>query len=453
MKKQQISIFPISLIAALGGLLFGFDFAIFSGTIPFIKPEFGLTDAQLGWTGSSIYIGCIAGTLITGYFADRFGRRLSLIVSAVIFAISAVMMGWAPGYNMLICWRIIAGIGVGAASMLSPLYISEISPAHSRGKMVALNQFTIVIGILLAYLTSYLLADIPHNWRWMFSSAAIPASVFFICAMTLPESPRWLTGKGRIAESKKILTRFSNERIAEEEISNIQASAASVIKGKLADLFRPGIFMIVLMGITVAVFQQISGANVVFVYAPLIFEKAGMNVKNQLFQQVLIGIVNLIFTVIAMRIVDRTGRRKMMIAGAIGMSVMLCFIGAAFYFNWLNGPLVTILTLIFIAVYATTLAPVTWVLISEIFPNRIRGMAMSAATTMLWAACFAVTYIFPLLIGYFEDRTYITFLIFAAICFGYFLFLLRYIPETKNKTLEQIEAALLKQAAMKDSTT
>lgn len=443
MKKKTSGIIFISLSAALGGLLFGFDFAIFSGTIPFIKPAFGLTDAQLGWTGSSIYIGCIAGTLITGYLADRFGRKLPLALSAIVFAISSVMMGWAPSYNTLIIWRIIAGIAVGAASILSPLYISEISPAAVRGKLVALNQLTIVTGILLAYLTSYLLADAVNNWRWMFSAATVPAIFFFICALTLPESPRWLLLKGEREKARKILNRIAGPEAAEEEIRKIRPAGSPQTREKRSDLFKPGILLIVLTGIAVAVFQQISGANVVFVYAPLIFERAGMNVKNQLFQQVLIGCVNLVFTLVAMRIVDTAGRRKMMIIGAAGMFIMLGLIGAAFYYNWLQGPWVTLLTLLFIAIYATTLAPVTWVLISEIFPNRIRGIAMSAATTMLWVACFAVTYTFPLLISYFQDQTYITFLIFSGICFIYFLFLLKYIPETKNKTLEQIEAELV----------
>lgn len=412
-KKPNYSIL-ISLIAALGGLLFGFDFAIFSGTIPFIKPYFNLTEAELGWTSSSIYVGCILGTLITGYFADLFGRKIPLIVSAFIFAVSALAMGWAPNYHLLIIARITAGIGVGAASMLSPLYIAEVCPAHIRGRMVSINQLTIVLGILLAYTSSYLLAGVSNNWRWMFASAALPATVFFISALFLPESPRWLSGKDQ--EKEKV---------------------------QLSDLIKPGILFIVSIGIVIAIFQQISGANVVFVYAPIIFAKAGMNVSDQLFQQILIGLINLIFTLLSMKLVDRIGRRRLMLIGSIGMSALLLLIGAAFYFNLLQGPLVTILVLIFIAIYATTLAPVTWVLISEIFPNKVRGLAMSVATTALWLACFAVVYIFPVLVDYFGHRTYMNFLVFAVICFVYFLFLLRYVPETKNKTLEEIEEKLL----------
>jgi len=439
---KQLSVLLISLTAAMGGLLFGFDFAIFSGTIPFIRPAFNLDDNLLGWTSSSIYIGCIIGTLITGFITDRFGRRLPLIVAALLFASSALLMGWANSYASLISWRIVAGIAVGAASMLSPLYIAEISPAHMGGMLVAVNQLTIVIGILLAYLSSYWLADVEDNWRWMFSSAAIPAGVFFLCALALPESPRWLITKGRTGDAMKIFEKLDISEDFTEEMKSISLSDTDKTNSPVSALFSSRLFLIVLIGITVAIFQQISGANVVFVYAPLIFEKAGMDVRSQLFQQVLIGSINLLFTLIAMRIIDHAGRRMMMILGAIGMSVMLTLIGAAFYFNWLNGPWVTILTLIFIAIYATTLAPVTWVLISEIFPARVRGIAMSAATTLLWVACFGVTYIFPVLINYFREKIHFTFLIFAGICFIYFLFLLKFIPETRNKSLEQIEAEL-----------
>lgn len=415
-KKTNYSVL-ISLIAALGGLLFGFDFAIFSGTIPFIKPYFNLSDAELGWTSSSIYVGCILGTLVTGYFADRFGRKIPLIVSAFIFAVSALAMGWAPDYNWLIVARIAAGIGVGAASMLSPLYIAEVCPANVRGRMVSINQLTIVIGILLAYMSSYFLAGVVHNWRWMFSSAAVPAIIFFISAIFLPESPKWLDQKHQQKERKP----------------------------RLSELLAPGIFFIVSLGIVVAVFQQISGANVVFVYAPVIFEKAGMNVSDQLFQQILIGGINLVFTLLSMKLVDKAGRRTLMLIGSLGMSVMLFLIGAAFYFNLLQGPWVTILILIFIAVYATTLAPVTWVVISEIFPNRVRGLAMSVATTALWLACFAVVYAFPVLVSYFGDKIHMNFIVFAIICLVYFVFLFKYIPETKNKTLEEIEEQLINQ--------
>jgi SP family arabinose:H+ symporter-like MFS transporter len=435
-------IFLISLIAAFGGLLFGFDIAIFSGTIPFIQPYYQLSDAQLGWTGSSLYVGCIVGTLFTGYFTDRFGRKLPLTLAAAIFMVSSVLMGWAPNYSMLIFWRIVAGVGVGAASMLSPLYIAEVSPAAIRGRMVSVNQLTIVIGILLAYFSNYLLADLENNWRWMFTSGAVPSVLFFICVFLVPESPRWLLSKGFADKAKAIMAKISGTDNVDAEMQTIQASMQREVKGKLSDLIKPGVAFVVGLGITMAVFQQISGANAVFFYAPIIFEKAGMDVKDQLFQQIMIGAINLIFTLVAMQLVDRLGRKKLMLAGALLMAVWLLLLGICFYLNLLEGYFVTVFVLAFIATYATTLAPVTWVLISEIFPTKIRGIAVSVATAMLWVACFALAYGFPVLIATW-DAPY-TFFLFSAICFVYFLILLKYAPETKGKTLEQFEMEIVR---------
>lgn len=430
----------ISLIAAFGGLLFGFDIAVFSGTIPFIQPYYQLNEAQLGWTGSSLYIGCIIGTLFTGYATDRFGRKPLLILAAGIFMISSVLMGWASSYNMLIFWRIIAGIGVGAASMLSPLYIAEISPASIRGKMVSINQLTIVIGILLAYFINYLLADTENNWRWMFTAGAIPSALFFFCIFLVPESPRWLISKGQIEKARSILTKISVGSQVNEDINAIQASVHRKVRGKLSDLFQGGVTFVVLLGITMAVFQQISGANAVFFYAPIIFEKAGMNVKDQLFQQIMIGAINLVFTLVAMQLVDKLGRKKLMLGGSALMAFWLFLVGICFYFSLFEGYWLTFFVLAFIATYATTLAPVTWVLIAEIFPTRIRGMAISVSTCMLWVACFALTYGFPALIEWLNAPQ--TFFLFSGICLLYFFILLRYLPETKGKTLEQFETEI-----------
>jgi MFS transporter, SP family, arabinose:H+ symporter len=442
MKRNKLYIFLISLIAAFGGLLFGFDIAIFSGTIPFIQPYYNLTNAQLGWTGSSLYVGCIIGTIITGYATDTLGRKLPLIFSAAIFFVSSIMMGLASSYQMLILWRIIAGIGVGAASMLSPLYIAEISPAAKRGKLVSINQLTIVLGILLAYLSNYILADMENNWRWMFSSGSVPSLLFLITVFFVPESPRWLFSKGKTEKAKSILVRVFGVAEAEIESQNMQLSKPiAESKGGFKDLIHSSVILLVAIGITLAVFQQISGANAVFFYAPLIFEKAGMDVSNQLFQQVLIGLINLIFTIVAMQLVDRVGRRKLMIGGALMMSVWLVAIGICFQFSFFSGYWLTLFVLLFIATYATTLAPVTWVLISEIFPAKVRGLAMSVATGMLWVSCFALAYGFPILIQAVSPSN--TYFIFGGICLFYFFFLLKYVPETKGKTLEQFEIAVV----------
>jgi MFS transporter, SP family, arabinose:H+ symporter len=439
--KRSIYILSISLTAAFGGLLFGFDIAVFSGTIPFIQPYYELTEAQLGWTGSSLYVGCIIGTLFTGHATDRLGRKPLLITAAGIFTVSSIMMGWASSYSMLVMWRIVAGIGVGAASMLSPLYIAEVSPANIRGRMVSVNQLMIVSGILVAYFSNYLLADSVDNWRWMFTAGAVPAGLFFVCIFLVPESPRWLVSKGRPDKAAAVLRNISGELRVEDDILQMQAGMQQQVKGKLSDLLQPGVKFIVLLGITLAVFQQISGANAIFFYAPIIFEKAGMNVKDQLLQQVMIGGINLIFTVLAMQLVDRLGRKKLMLGGSSLMALWLLLIGLCFYLNIFEGYWLTFFVLAFIATYATTLAPVTWVLISEIFPTKIRGIAVSVSTGMLWVACFALAYGFPVLIEWLSAPQ--TFFLFSGICWAYFLILLRYVPETKGKTLEEFEMEVI----------
>lgn len=440
--KRSFYIISISLIAAFGGLLFGFDIAVFSGTIPFIQPHYGLSEAELGWTGSSLYVGCIIGALFTGYATDRSGRKPLLIIAAAIFTVSSIVMGWASSYEMLIVWRIIAGIGVGAASMLSPLYIAEVSPATIRGRMVSINQLMIVFGILLAYFSNYLLADVEDNWRWMFTAGAIPAGLFLLCTFFVPESPRWLISKGRVDEGAAVLKQMNGDAQVEATFRGIQAGMQQQVKGKPSDLIQPGVRFIVLLGITLAVFQQISGANAIFFYAPIIFEKAGMNVKDQLVQQIMIGAINLVFTVLAMQLVDKLGRKKLMLIGSSLMSLCLLMIGLCFYFNLFEGYWLTFFVLAFIATYATTLAPVTWVLISEIFPTKIRGMAVSVSTCMLWVACFALAYGFPILIEWLSAPQ--TFYLFSGICLLYFLILLRYVPETKGKTLEQFEMEVIR---------
>ena len=438
---QRSYVFLISCVAAFGGLLFGFDIAIFSGTIPFIQSYYHLNEAALGWTGSSLYVGCIIGTLLTGPFAERFGRKLPLIIAAAIFMVSSIFMGWSSTHSALIVWRIIAGIGVGAASMLSPVYIAEVSPAAIRGRMVSINQLTIVSGILLAYFSNYILADVENNWRWMFASGSIPSLLFFVFVFMVPESPRWLVSKGYVDKAKIILAKISGGDAA-QEVTLIQSRMQKEVKGKFSDLLAPGVAFIVLLGITLAVFQQISGANAVFFYAPIIFEKAGMNVKDQLFQQIMIGAINLIFTIVAMMLVDKLGRKKLMLAGSFLMALWLFLVGICFHYSLFDGYLLSFFVLAFIATYAATLAPVTWVLISEIFPTKVRTRAVSIATGMLWVACFSLAYGFPILIELLDAPQ--TFFLFSFVCLTYFFILLKFVPETKGKTLEQFEMEMIR---------
>ncbi|WP_134087950.1 sugar porter family MFS transporter [Olivibacter sp. XZL3] len=426
----------ISLVAALGGLLFGFDIAIFSGTIPFIQPYFKLDAASLGWIASSLYIGCMLGALFTGWISERIGRKRPLIGAALLFAFSSLMMGLATSASSLTLWRIVAGIGVGGASVLSPLYIAEVSPAAMRGKMVSINQLAIVIGILLAYLSNYFLAPIASNWRWMFASGAAPAILFFMGVFLIPESPRWLLTKGYRQKGEEVLKALLAPEEAAKEIALISRHKQNPSRRPaFGSLLQKGIFPLLIIGILVAVFQQISGANAVLFYAPLIFERTGMNVNDQLFQQVLIGGINLSFTLIAMQLVDKIGRKKLMLFGAGMMACLLALIAYAFMKELFGGYLLSLLVLAFIATYAATLAPVTWVLIAEIFPTKVRELAISVSSTMLWVACFSLTYAFPVMIDRFSASQ--TFLVFAGICLVYFLFLYFFVPETKGKSLDE----------------
>jgi len=436
MNKRYRHTWLLSLVAALGGLLFGFDIAIFSGTIPFIQPYFQLDAASLGWIASSLYIGCIGGAFLTGWLTEKIGRKKPLLFAAILFAFSSIMMGLAESTHLLTFWRIIAGIGVGGASVLSPLYIAEISPADIRGKMVSINQLAIVIGILLAYLSNYFLEPLHDNWRWMFISGAAPATLFFLGVFLIPESPRWLIAKGYEEKGKTILRHLLPEdQVTREMQLLLQHRRKADQKTAFSELLKKGVFPLLLTGIAIAVFQQISGANAVLFYAPVIFEKAGMQVKDQLFQQILIGIINLLFTLVAMQLVDKVGRKKLMLLGSGLMAFFLAMIALCFYKGLFSGYVLSAFVLAFIATYAATLAPVTWVLIAEIFPTKVRELAVSISSTLLWVACFGLTYAFPIIIDRFSAPQ--TFLLFSGICVVYFLFLCRFVPETKGKSLDE----------------
>ncbi len=429
--KSHRKIAYYSLIAALGGLLFGFDIAVFSGTIPFIQPQFSLSPDQLGWVASCLYIGCIAGSVLFGKIAEKLGRKPSFILVAVIFTISSIMMGFAQNISTLVCWRIIAGFSVGGASVLSPLYIAEISPMRIRGKMVSINQLAIVIGVLTAYLSNYFLAETDWNWRWMFISGCGPALLFLLFVGFLPESPRWLIFKGKKELGMNILRKTLSPAEAEEEIEAItQHQLHANQKNSRENPFSRKYIALLVIAITIAIFQQISGANAVLFYAPVIFEKAGMNVHDQLFLQILIGGTNLVFTFIAINRVDKIGRKKLMLIGSAVMSILLLLIGLSFNSSMFSQSMLSVFVLAFIGTYAATLAPVTWVIIAEIFPISIREVSVSMASASLWIACFAITYIFPVMINTLSE--FQTFLTFSIICAIYFGFLWFFVPETKH---------------------
>ena len=449
----------IASVAALGGLLFGYDWVVISGAKPLFVPYFHLLSANtVGWAMSCALLGALVGALVTGWLADRFGRKKLLAVAGLLFAISSILTGWAPSFVWFAFWRIIGGVAIGMASNLSPLYIAEVSPAAVRGRLVALNQLTIVIGILLADMVNWLIAqpisaratsamiaaswDGRIGWRWMFTVVAIPSLVFLVGALMIPESPRWLAKQGHLARARTILARIGGELHADNEISAIQATLLGEKTGRvnLSDLLSSGVLKIIGIGVLLAVFQQWCGINVIFSYAQDIFHSAGYHVNGVLFDIVITGAVNLVFTLVAMGLVDRLGRRPLMLIGAGGLVVTHTLLGYAFY-RHIDGLPIVILVMAAIACYAMTLAPITWVLISEIFPNRIRGTALSIAVSTLWIADFVLTQTFPSLKA--VVGTAGAFWLYAVICALGFVFVLAAVPETKGKSLEELEKNML----------
>ncbi|MEJ5994978.1 sugar porter family MFS transporter [Pedobacter sp. Du54] len=435
-------ILAISFISALGGYLFGFDFAVISGALPFLRTEFMLDAWWEGFLTGSLALGCIVGCLIAGTLTDRYGRKPGLMLSAIIFALSSIGIALSPNLTFFVVMRFAAGIGVGMASMVCPMYIAEISPAKVRGRNVAINQLTIVIGILVTNLVNYLLADSGVDaWRWMFGLGTIPALVFLVGILWLPESPRWLLKDGQPEKAKEVLKRMGAEDFVETTLKAINKSLVGAPKQSYRAVFEKSVRPAVILGITLAVFQQLCGINVVFNYTSTIFESVGANLDRQLFETVSIGVVNLVFTILAMWLVDKLGRRPLMLMGSIGLSVL--YVVLAFMLqNSYSAGLISIFVLLAISVYAISLAPVTWVLIAEIFPNKIRGAASSVAIVSLWTAYFILVFTFPILAK--KLGTYGPFYLYSAICFLGFLFIRKKVKETKGQTLEELEENLVR---------
>lgn len=427
-------ILGISFISALGGYLFGFDFAVISGALPFLKEQFGFDAYWEGFATGSLALGAIAGCLLAGAVSDKFGRRMGLLPAAAIFGISSLAMSFAPATGFFIVSRSLAGVGVGMASMLSPMYIAEISPAHLRGRMVAINQLTVVIGILVTNLVNYSLRNIGEDaWRWMFGLGIIPSALFFTGALWLPESPRWLVKAGRPDAAGVILEKIGGLDFARETIGTIRKTLIGDNKLSYRAAFGKTVLPAVLIGIGLAVFQQLCGINVVFNYTPRIFKSIGMSQDAQLLQTVFIGGVNLVFTLVAMLLVDRLGRKPLMLLGAGGLAVLYIIVvrklGA-------GSADVSWYLLAAIGMYAMSIAPVTWVLISEIFPNKVRGAASAIAVLSLWAAYFVLVFTFPWLFEKLKDST---FYIYAGICLLGVVFVWFKVKETKGRTLEELE--------------
>ncbi|HVN79780.1 MAG TPA: sugar porter family MFS transporter [Terriglobia bacterium] len=448
----------VSMAAALGGLLFGYDWVVIGGAKPFYEKYFQLLNPSTqGWAMSCALVGCLVGAILAGGLSDKYGRKRLLLLSGFLFALTSIGTGMASAFTEFVIWRILGGIAIGLASNLSPMYIAEVAPASIRGKLVSINQLTIVIGILAAQFTNWLIArpvppeatplDILNSWngqsgwRWMFGVTAVPAVFFFLCMFLVPESPRWLAKSGKHEKAKDVLAHIGGEIYARQTLTQIEETLVNEIdRVNFRDLSEPKMVRILLLGVTIAVLQQWCGINVIFNYAEEVFTAAGYKVSDILFNIVITGIVNLAFTFVAIHTVDRLGRRVLMLAGWIGLSMLYVLIGAS-YFTHTQGVYLLILVVGAIGCYGCTLAPVTWVVLAEIFPNRIRGAAMSISVFALWIGCFALTFTFPILNRVLGPAS--TFWTYAAICvFGFFFVKLR-LPETKGKTLEQIEKDLL----------
>lgn len=456
-------VWTVSLVAALGGLLFGYDWVVIGGAKPFFERHFQLNSGALsGWANSCALIGCLIGSSVTGVLSDWLGRKRLLAVSALLFAGSSVLTGWAADFNAFVFWRIAGGVAIGMASNLSPMYIAEVAPTQLRGRLVAVNQLTIVIGILAAQIVNWLIAvHLPHSpqpdktldeirnawniqqgWRWMFTAVTVPSVLFFLGALLIPESPRWLVKNGMVERARVTLARIGGELHAASEIAEIQGTLAERDVGHVSfgALLERRMLKILLVGVLLAVLQQWSGINSIFNYAEEIYKSAGYGISDIMFNIVITGTINLVFTMVAIGTVDRFGRRILMLIGCAGIGLSHLLIGMA-YASGLKGVVVLVLTLAALGCYAMSLAPVTWVLIAEIFPNRVRGAAISVAVSALWIACFILTFMFPIL----KEKIGMagTFWLYSGICLAGFVFVYKRVPETKGKSLETIEHELV----------
>jgi SP family arabinose:H+ symporter-like MFS transporter len=443
--KTKINAYLIlaAVVAALGGLLFGFDTAVISGTTPFLQPYFKLTDISLGWAVSSLLVGAIIGVISAGKPGDYFGRRKTLMVAALLFTVSALGSALSTHLWAFIIFRFAGGLAVGTASMLSPMYISEISPSSHRGQLVSLNQLAIVVGILVAFFSNYLLSDTgENNWRWMLAVMGLPSLLFLFALVFVPESPRWLVQKEKNDEAFDVLQKINGKEIAHAELASIQETITTETKATLKEVFSLKIRPVLWIGILLAIFQQATGINSIMYYAPIIFQKTGAGISSALTQTIMIGGVNLLFTIIAIWLIDKVGRKPLLIAGTIGMIISLTSIAVTFFMDIFEGYLLLALVLVYIASFAVALGPVTWVVISEIFPNRLRSMAMSVAIVALWIACFIVTLTFPVMLNRLGGG--VSFLVFDVMCILLLIFIFVKIPETKGKSLEELEKLLYK---------
>jgi SP family arabinose:H+ symporter-like MFS transporter len=518
MKTNKNLVSMIALIVALGGLLMGFDASVISGVVKFIEPEFGLNKLELGWSVASLTLTATLAMMIAGPISDKYGRRTVLRYAAALYAVSAILSAFAPSFLFLVIARMIGGFGVGASLILAPMYIAEIAPKELRGRLVSFNQLNIVIGISLAFFTNYLILQLgksdaswainlkftEYNWRWMLGLETLPAIFYFVGLFFVPPSPRWLIMRGRFEEAEKIMAKVAGPEAAKLEIDRIQQSIAqeeNKEEAKLKDLFKPGLRLVLTIGIVVAVLQQITGINSVFFYAPMIFEQSGLGTDASFMQAILVGLVNLAFTIVAILFIDRLGRKPLLSFGVAGIALSMFALSYAFKTaefsvspalieNFsekfdsstllsleskvftsendfttalatkveaatleehqadivkgsinMNTSLTLFSILAFVASFAISIGPVMWVLFSEIFPNKIRGIAISFVGLINSAISFLVQWIFPWELDVLGNS--LTFLIYGLFAAFGLIFIIRVIPETKGKSLEEIEKQLV----------
>ncbi|WP_194777905.1 sugar porter family MFS transporter [Pararhodonellum marinum] len=445
-------VLKVTIVAALGGLLFGYDTAVIAGAIGYLELKFGLSPAMVGWAASSAIWGCVVGAMVAGYLSDRFGRKKILLLTAILFAVSAIGSALPNSLTLFVMARFVGGLGVGAASMLSPLYISEIAPARIRGTLVSLYQLAIVLGINLVYFINMRIAtlnseawNIEYGWRYMLGSEMIPALIFLVLLFLVPESPRWLIYKKREAEALDILERVNGRPKALDLVKEIK-SVLSLEKGTIGELFKPGLRLALWVGVFLALFSQITGINAIIYFAPEIFKSVGFATESAFQQTMAIGLVNMVFTFVALWLIDKSGRKKLLLWGVGGMAVCLLGVGLCFYFDITQGPWLLIFILGFMACFSSSLGPIPWVIISEIFPTKSRGVAMSFCTVVLWLGVVLITQLTPMLLNSIGGA--FTFWLFMFNAMLLWLFTWRFIPETKGKTLEEIEKHWLGQKKM-----
>lgn len=457
----------ICIIAALGGFLFGFDTAVISGVVGFVKGEFSMSAAMEGWFVSCALLGCIIGVVVAGKLSDSYGRKKVLLLSALLFTISAIGCMLAKGEAVLISFRFVGGLGIGVASMVSPLYISEFSPARLRGRMVTLYQLAITIGILCAYfsnatLLKYSMNDVfpgegffhwiitAHVWRSMLGMGVIPAGIFLICLFFIPESPRWLLMMKQENQAKRLLGKVNDEKTTQQEVAAIKESFVNE-KGSMKELLSPVYRVALIIGILLPFLSQWSGINAIIYYGPRILDEAGFTLGHAFGGQVTIGIVNVIFTFVAIFTVDKWGRKPLLFLGVSLAIIALVAIGILFKLNVVSGPWILLLILLYIASFAFSFGPVVWVIIGEIFPTSIRGRAMALGTLALWVANFFIGQLTPMMLDGIGPAG--TFWIFAIICSPTLWLTWKLIPETKGRSLEEIEKYWKEKSGIKDTST